>query len=593
MCGIAGIIGTREHKQAVIKDMLTLMHSRGPDARSVKTINEATLGAVRLRITDHQNMDADMPLSSYDGRYMIVFNGEIYNFKALRQQLSDYPFQTNCDTEVLLAAYMVWGEECLHKLRGMFSFCIYDMHTKQAFLAVDPTGQKPLYYSLQPDGLYFASDIEALIRTPDISKEWDMHAIAQAIGIMFIFGGDTHIRQIKKLESGCFLRFSAQTAQFTTQRYYTLPIQHQSELSANELHELKEAIFTAAEQSCKNCFHTEVPYAHLLSGGIDSSSVVAFAKQFDLDLSTYAIGLVNPNNTNDINYNEFEYSRYIADYFGTRHTEISLSPAEYCSYLERWSAICSEPHGAPEAASLYALFQHISDDGFRVAFSGNGPDEIFDGYGHGNILQSTPIHQLSTEYFNRFNGIASIDLQRLLPDINALDSFTHAMDPILDVYREDCDDAAQLACAMNFHGIYPACEFRQIDQTSMAHSIEVRSPLAELDLIEQAFHTPSLYKYYKDCEKWIFKEALCGLLPEKIIHRKKAGFPISQTIYSTSEFNNLISPILEPGSALDKIGIINMNYLRDLRMNGSPAQQNIFYRLYILNTILNRQSTYL
>ncbi len=594
MCGIAGFIGNRDgNTSCVVNGMLNVMRSRGPDFQKVYALEGAYLGAARLRITDHLNTEADMPFYNKQSAHIIVFNGEVYNHLELRQYLDSYNFKTSCDTETVLAAYLKWGQDCLKYIKGMFSFCIYNEKDQVAFIAVDPTGQKPLYYMKVQGGLFFASDIEALIQIPEVEREWDVNAISQMIGIMFIFGRDTHIKQIKKLESGCSITWSYRNNNFNIDRYYTVPVRQYAELSISDQKNLKQSLYEAVEASCYRLFNLEVPYAHLLSGGIDSTTVVAFAKKKGLTLSTYSIGLVDPDNSNDISYNEFKYARYVANVMRTKHTEIALTPEDYCKNLKKWSEVCSEPHGAPEAASLYNLFSVISDKNYRVAFSGNGPDEIFDGYGHGHLLKDTPVDNLVSSYFKKFNGLNNIDLERLMPDLTPEQNFCASMQPIIDLYKNDCSDPAQLACLMNFHGIYPVCEFKQMDQASMAHSVEVRSPLAELDIVEMAFQVPSKYKHFNGCEKWIFKEALKGVVPEKIINRKKAGFPISNTIYKTEAFGKLIEHIFEEESGLNQLGFINMSYLKELWQNGTSTQCSIFYRLYILNEIIERQADYL
>ena len=594
MCGIAGYLGPNtDSNMEHVRDMISCIQSRGPDSQQTKQISEnCILGSARLRITDFENPESDMPFYSGDQRYVITYNGEVYNYRDLKSELEqEFQFRTNSDTEILLAAYQKWGEECLYKINGMFSFCIYDTLSDQAFFAIDPAGQKPLYYMQHEDGIYFSSDMEALVKIPNLPKSWDTKGLAQAIGIMFIFDDRTHIEQIKKMPSGCFGSWSKQAPTLQVSRYFKLDIHSNEELSDHEISHLKEEIYETTKQCCFSTFNLEVPYAHLLSGGIDSSSIIAFAKQAKLDLSTYSIGLKAPENTSDIAYNEFEYSQLVSEHYSTNHKQIELTPAHYCDNLVKWSQVCSEPHGAPEAASLYALFENIHQDGFKVAFGGNGPDEIFDGYGHGNLLKDTNFNDIASTYFQTFNGTGGIDFRSLMPDLNPEAAFSEAIQPFLDLYKGQTD-SAQITCALNFHTIYPVCELKQIDQTSMAHSIEVRSPFVELELVNLAFRTPSYLKHYQGCEKWIFKEALRDTLPNVIIDRKKAGFPISKTVYQTPEFEALIETIFEKGSALEELGILNISELKKV-WEQDAAKRTIFYRLFILEQLLARHKNYM
>lgn len=592
MCGIAGYIGFKTDNQvSKIETMLTLTKTRGPDAHGCEAIDGNTiLGANRLRISDAHNPNADMPLSDASGRYTIVYNGEIYNHSSLRNELSSYNFKTQADTETLLAAYIKWGSDCVHHLDGMFSFCIYDRNLKTAFLAIDQTGQKPLYYLNTDHGLYFCSDLDALIRTSGEPLSWNHDAFLQAIGIMFVFGDQTHINEIKKLEAGCALTLRLQDKEplnISPSRYFKLNINSGAYENENQA---INALRTALLKSCQQTFHSEVPYAHLLSGGIDSSAVVALAKEAGLNLSTYSIGYNSDQDDKD--GTELGYADLVAKRFETKHTEITITPDEYCVYLEKWGGICSEPHGAPESVCLLKLFEDIHQRGFKVAFSGSGPDEIFDGYGHAEKLKNSAPEDIASHYFDLFNGTGNIDLEKLVPNHSPKDAYIKAVQPYIDLYQTSTAETRDLVCALNYHTIYQACEFRQIDLTSMANSIEVRNPLACNDMIKLAFEINPDLRHKNGDEKWIFKQTVQDWLPPEIVKRKKAGFPVAENVFLSQTFEDLLAPYLTEDSPLAQLNLIDMDYLRSVWNEKDIDYRRIFYRLYIIARIIERQSPY-
>jgi asparagine synthase (glutamine-hydrolysing) len=596
MCGIAGVITNNtpveapEHHE--INILLDMMVYRGPDAsHKAQPARHVLLGGNRLRITDHDNYRADLPMRSHDGRLTITYNGEIYNHQMLRRQLSDYDFVTQSDTETILAAYDKWGVDCVHELEGMFAFCIYDRANDLCMLARDPVGQKPLYYYRDPQSLIFCSEIDPLIQNTRRFKSWNRKALQEYIAQRMILGEDTHINEIKKLEAGCLMTVTPDGNQFI-KRYYTAPVVNQTH---NDIAAITEDLARQIEQACSRTFALEVPYGHLLSGGIDSTGVLAHAKAHNLDLRSYAIGFEPFEGENfgiNIAFNEFEHSRFVADFYQTSHTEIRLSAEDYCSYIDQWADIMGEPLDSSEAPCLYKLFETMREQNERIVFSGSGPDELFDGYGLGPQLADSTADTICKDYYDRFAWNFSVDMNRLMPGNTTREYVTSKYERFLQPYRAYTNEPLQLAQLINLHGRMVDYEFRQMDVLSMRHSIEARAPLANRPVLDNAFSFAPALKQYHGEDKWIYKQAFRGQLPDRIIDREKEGFPTPIECWFTSAYEDRVRTILDSKSALSALGIIDQHYLSRIWHQRHPEYRCIDYRLYCLERLLARQAPY-
>ena len=591
MCGIAGILQRSQPigpaQRAEMDLLLRSMRHRGPDASASNApATWALLGANRLRITDSTNAVADMPLCSTDGLATIVFNGEIYNYRRLRAELSDYPFRTASDTEVILAAYQRWGRACLDRLEGMFALAIHDTSRDAVLIACDPTGQKTLYLWEDAEHLVFASEIDALVTDPYREKSLDLNGLAEFVLHRFILGSDTHLRQIKKLESGTWLSWSRARRQ--QGRYYLVPrAPEQSDAGA-----LSERIRAAVVEEASAAYEVEVPHALLSSGGIDSAAVLAGARSANLQPRTYSIGFSASQarrRTSDSVFDEFEYSRRLARELETAHTEIALSEVAYCEAMDRWSDISGEPLGSQEAPCLLRLFEAAGATA-RVVFSGSGPDELFDGFSYGLRLEGCALDQLPERYARTFHWAGSSDFARLIPDRPAVGLLAAKLAGLLAPYGDrplDASDAVQL---LHFHGRLGVYEFRQLDVAGMRHSVEARSPLANRALVQAAFECPSQLRHRAGHEKWIYKQALRGVVPDFIRSRRKMGFPVPNEMWWSQPFVDRARILFEPACQLTTCGLLDPAYLKVLWEDPAPSVRNLFYRLYYAERVLRRQA---
>ncbi|RYG61356.1 MAG: asparagine synthase (glutamine-hydrolyzing) [Alphaproteobacteria bacterium] len=593
MCGIVASFSKHGPPTgAEVAHLLQAQYHRGPDHQTWQTVGpHAALGSVRLSITDAHNPLANMPLTSACGRYVVVFNGEIYNHASLRPQLT-YPFQTHSDTETLLAAFIEWGEAMLPRLHGMFAFVIYDKHTQQAFCAADPTGQKTLYYYQDTDVLLLTSEIEPLISNPHRSKSWNVPALREFIAQRMINGTHTHIAEISKFEPGTSMWVSPQGTQNPT-RYHTYTIG--DETNAN-IPEICQHIASTTEAACTETFNLEVPYGHLLSGGIDSSIVTHYAKAHGLSLSTYSIGFTPfQGDTHGIpsTFNEFDHSRFIANHLGTQHTEITLTPREYRHNIDKWIAICGEPLESAEAPMLVKLFETIAPN-HKVIFSGSGPDEAFDGYGYGQALSSTAPDDIAAAYYDTFHWSFGIDLNQAIPGHASVRQAVIArINAQLAPYRAHTSNPLQLTQLINLHNRLATYEFRQLDTLSMRHGIEVRSPLANTSLYTAAFNFNPALKAHNGIPKYIFKESMRGILPNRVIDRPKEGFPTPIQFWFSNEFEDCLTEVMRPTSLLFTLKLLDEPYMRSVYASAQTDQRYFFYRLYCLHKLLERQQHWL
>lgn len=600
MCGIAGVINfskkIEDAESREIRDLLRLMKHRGPDHSGVVGIGDTVLlGSNRLCITDPTNSKANMPIFSNDGRLALIFNGEIYNHMELRRELSEYDFRTRCDTETVLAAYEKWGSGCLDRFEGMFAFCLYDIPRRLFLMPVDMAGQKPLYYYQDSDSLVFSSEIEPLIRNRTRRKSWDVDGLAESIVRRFTIGGDTHIKEIKKVPSGHALILA--DGQLRVNRYYTIPIGDQER---TDVERIAEELYEAFHASCRNTFNLEVPCGLLLSGGIDSTSVLAEAAVQGVPLHTYSIGfepMEGPNYEKTFGADEFGFSRPVARHFGSQHHEIRISQAEYFRYFRRWADSMGEPMCFNDAPALLRLFEEARLD-CRVVLCGSGPDEMFDGYYHFNgITYGAHVENMAAHdpymtpehYFDVDTRLYGCDLSQLMPGRNARPRIVEKMRYDLEPYWQSVKSPQQLTQLTMLHGRQVAYEYTQLDRTSMLNSVEARIPYAERRMMAAAFNFHPKLKFHNNTEKWIQKQMLKNRVPDFIVERKKAAFPMPTQYFFAEEYENMLKPVMEEGSALLRTGLVDGTYLRQLWNSPDPNDRPVFSRIFMLNRLLENQ----
>ncbi len=561
MCGIAGKISfsTPVTPQSV-EAMCTAIKHRGPDDSGVYISPDQNigLGHRRLSIIDLSPL-GHQPMRYLD-RYEIVFNGEIYNFQEKREALQKegYTFQSQSDTEVIMALYDKYKEKCLDHLRGMFALALYDEQEQVLFCARDRVGKKPFKYYFDGNTFLFASELKAILTQSEYQKEIDYEAIHHYLTLQYVPAPLTGFVGIKKLEPAHYLILDLKTRALKKERYWK--IDYSKKLSLSET-EWKKRILEKLEESVRLRMISDVPLGAFLSGGIDSSAVVALmAKHSDKPIKTFSIGFQEEK------YNELPYARKIADQFKTDHTEFIVEP-DAIDILPLLVRQYEEPFADSSALPTYYVSK-LTREHVTVALNGDGGDENFAGYTRyaafraslflenfswlaktigvpitrliKNILPTTFFDRLyrlttslATDYRERYMGFTSYFTNEQKEELYT-DSFRknirgeNTYDLIGKQFLESgSNDKTEQAVYADFATYLPEDLLTKVDIASMAVSLEGRSPFLDHEFLELTAQIPfSLKLKGFNNKKYILKEALCGIIPDEILFRPKMGFGV-------------------------------------------------------------------
>ncbi|UPW01293.1 asparagine synthase (glutamine-hydrolyzing) [Halorussus gelatinilyticus] len=526
------------------------MEDRGPDAEGVYASGPALLAHRRLSILDLSEAGRQ-PMANDDGTVHVVFNGEIYNYRELRERVDQYSFRSETDTEVLLHLYEEYGTDCLQYLRGMFAFAIWDESDERLFLARDRLGQKPLFYRDGEDGFWFASSIKAILADDEVTARPDLPAIRSYLNYQYVPTPKTGFQGIEQLSPGEYMIVSESGT--TRDRYWDLSYRDQFSKSPSWImSELRDRLYEATRLRMRS----DVPVGVFLSGGIDSSVVAALMDDVaDDPIGTYSIGF------DEEAYDELEFAREVADVYGTDHHEYTVTP----NSMEVLPEIVEQyemPFGDPSALPTYYVSQVASED-ITVALTGDAGDENFAGYDRYTYDRVVSAAN-SIPQFVRTPVATALDA---LPDGVGNQKHIHYAKRALEIAdRDPADRYALFICHATgeqaervWSGPVPDDELAQfreafahsdgptrldrimhvdlqtympdnllvkVDRASMAHSLEVRSPFLDHEVVEFAARIPAKYKWRRGNGKWILKRAFEDVLPEKVITRSKQGFGV-------------------------------------------------------------------
>ncbi len=556
MCGIAGIVDCKKtNLTGVIEKMRDTLSYRGPDGCGlyVEAASGIALGHRRLTILDLSSAGAQ-PMQDTKKQVVIVYNGEVYNYLELRRELvtKGYTFLSGTDTEVVLNAFLEWGTDCLKRFNGMFAFAIWDKRTSELFIARDRLGIKPLYYYLNNTSFVFASEVKAVLKGIGKIPKLNNHLIDLYMSFGYIPGDSTLHNGVKRLMPGHFLLYKE--GNITIQKYWDLSFEKSHDRGLN--YYVDKAKFLLND-SIELRLRSDVPLGIFLSGGLDSSAVVALlASRVQEPLKTYSVAYDFGKE-----YNETKYSRKIAKLFNTDHHEYILTPSEFVNFIPEYVYYMDEPVTEAAAISLYHIARLARKD-VTVVLSGEGSDEIFAGYdfyfynciiekirqlfgGRGtkalsqfvNCLPGLPklkkyCHLSTTPLAERYRGISSYEdkvKRNLYTDDFFLVVHSHKFD--LSSYQRSLfnktSDADPLSRMLYFDTKTWLVDDLLIkaDRMSMAASLELRVPFLDYRLVEFAAKMPSNYKLRGRTTKYILKKMMADLLPNEIINRKKMGFP--------------------------------------------------------------------
>jgi asparagine synthase (glutamine-hydrolysing) len=610
MCGIVGIISKTAIELTTLQQMTATLHHRGPDSNGtfISPDGNVGFGHTRLSIIDLSD-NGSQPMLSHDGRYAMVFNGEIYNFRKLKAELlSEKPaidFISNSDSEVLLQAFIHWGPSVASKLEGMFAVAIYDAQIKKVFLLRDRKGKKPIFYYSDSLHFVFASEIKSLLQHPVIaaSKEIDTQAIHEFLHLGYIPEPKTIYRSIRKFPSGAVGEVLLNLS-FSVKQYWKIETVVDGRYASGNF-DFKEILRDKLTKAVDKRLISDVPLGAFLSGGTDSSLITAMASKLsNKPLKTFSIGF------KESKFDEHRFASQVAKHLGTDHTEFILSEKDSVQWLETYLDHFDEPF-ADTSAIPTMLVARMAKQQVTVALTGDGGDELFLGYG-----THTWANRLTNSYFKvvkpflasafkisntpRLKRIAEllvdVDPGTLRSHIFSQEQYFFSnheiqldllVDPLSYVPFKFVDSPvfyelieAEKQAIFDFKCYLKDDLLVKIDRASMFSALECRCPLLDNSIIEFAVNIPFDLKRKNGIPKWPLKELLADYLPENLINRPKWGFSIPLAQWMKNDLRYLMEYLSDEN--LNKTGLFKIAHVRSLIKRFNNGDEYLYNRLWVL-----------
>ncbi len=624
MCGINGVFSLKfdkQQKMAMVKTMNKLLAHRGPDNEGVWSNDEVTLGHRRLSIIDLSS-ESNQPFVSSDGRYVIVYNGELYNYRELKLEMqraakgstnAAYIFKTASDTEVVLAAFIRFGYKCLDYFNGMFAFAIYDGLEKKLFLARDKMGVKPMYYTYGDEGLMFSSELRPILHSGLKKFKLNKEVLPEYTMYQTVLAPNTLIKGIRFLEAGHYITYTTAGAQMI--QYYDLSRVKTSneKMPYGEICKQVRALLTSSVQ---RRMVSDVPFGAFLSGGIDSSCIVGLMSE----LSPTRVNTFNVS-FDEGEFSESEYAKQIAKKFNTQHHEIRLQPNDFLKQLP--DALNAMDHPSGDGPNTFVVSGATKTQGITMALSGIGGDELFAGYDvfkrmselqNKNWLNFFPviIRRVGAEGIKlkgksvstyklaellakeKINFLSAYPLSRSLFTekqlntlINTEDAYT-SINKVMNLLPKQPD---RLLSAISLAEIYTYLQhilLRDTDQMSMAHALEVREPFLDHQLAEFVIGLKDQYKFPHTPKK-LLVDSMQNLLPDTVVNRKKMGFVLPWKEWLKNELHDFC---LEQINGLEAKGLYKKNAITGIWQDFLSASPLInwsrIWHLVVLNYWLDK-----
>jgi len=600
MCGIVGIFDTRGgreiDRQLLVRMNETQFH-RGPVEGGVHTEPGLGFGHRRLSIIDLSS--GHQPLFNEDQSVVVVFNGEIYNFQELMEELLKlgHTFSTRCDTEVIVHAWEEWGEACVGRLRGMFAFTIWDRHKKTLFVARDRLGIKPLYYALLPNGFFiFGSELKSLMAHASLSREVDPRAVEDYFSYGYVPEPKTIFKSAFKLSPGHSMTLRVGEPELRQKKYWDVPFKPHA---ASSEEDIQQELIVRLREAVKSHLIADVPLGGFLSGGVDSSAVVAMMAGLSNEpVNTCSIAF------NDPAFDESVYANKVAAQFKTRHHVETVDNDDY-GLLDTLAALYDEPYADSSAIPTYRVCE-LARKRVTVALSGDGGDENFAGYRRYRLSVAEqrlrdvvpsglrkPLFGFLGAYYPKADWAprvfrAKTTFESLARDL--VDGYFHGVSIMPDrvrdqlfsqKFRQDLhgyqavevlrshavnaptDDPLSMIQYLDLKTYLPGDILTKVDRASMAHALEVRVPLLDHQFVEWVSGLPSSMKLRGGEGKYIFKKSLEAHLPEDILYRAKKGFSIPLASWFRGPLRQRVRDALL-GPTLAETGIFNAAFLREM-----------------------------
>ena len=628
MCGICGFVNSSKSERCdqslsneLIQSMVDTLVHRGPDGQGIKQIDNVSLGHTRLSIID-LNLHANQPFFNQDRGVYLVFNGEIYNYKELRLELisKGYKFHTASDTEVLLTSYEEWGINCIEKFEGMFAFALYDQKEGKTHLVRDRLGKKPLFYSAYDGCVVFGSEIKSLLTHKGIDRGVDLLSLDDYLSLNYCIADRTLFNSIKQLMPGERIEID-NSCSIKKIKYWD--IDYQTHETGNETYYF-DKFEELLENSISKRLDSDVPLGAFLSGGVDSSVISYYAsKNKNNRLNTFSVGF------DDASYNELPYAKIVSDKINSKHRSIIVSNVEH-STIEKIVWHSEEPTADSSMVPMYFLSK-LAKEHVSVCLSGDGADEILAGYETysayylASVFKKIPpllrntltnktlsLMPVTSKKYNfrekltRFAYASNFDNYKMhyswrciFDDNLKKELLSKKINRKLNnhdsslIYKGIFESNATSLNKMLYSDttIYlPNDMLVKVDRMSMAHSLEVRAPFLDHNLVEFAFQMPDKYKLKNFFnKKYILKEVMRDKLPEIILNRKKAGFnsPISYWLKNSLKepsHDSILSDNFLKSGLFNPEAIIKLLNDHDKGVSDNSYQ---IWSLYILSIWLN------
>ncbi|MFH1295410.1 MAG: asparagine synthase (glutamine-hydrolyzing) [bacterium] len=583
MCGIAGILNAKPEHRDITQKMLDLINHRGPDDQGITEDfdRRICLGSKRLSIID-LSPKGKMPMINQEGTVAVCQNGEIYNYQELRKELTQagYQFQSASDTEVILHGYAKWGEKVFAKLNGMFAIAIFDYQTGSAFLARDRIGIKPLYYLTLSDTLFFASEVKAFkaVSDYDLKQDLDPKKLELVLGFMFLpDSANTLFKRVKRVKPGEYLKWEAATNKLSTHSYWTLP--YATEDRAIGFEEAVDNLDNLLKNSVTKHLVADVPLGILLSGGLDSSLIAAYAQQLSKKrVKTYTASFNHK-------LNESKNAAEVANYLGTEHHEVFIDTKDVVDQIERYLPIYDDMttfDGGVISTSILA--KKLKDQGITVILLGEGADELFGGYSWFGLAKQpfTVLPRLlkSAAYYYAISRNISFKTPNYIAYWNTV--WQKQNQP--DIFRTI--SATELTTQLPNHLLM------KVDKATMSASVEARVPYLDHRIVEYVFNLPHEYKIKGQMvnlknshEKYILRKVAERYLPPAVFTRKKRGFMLPMFDVLTSNLDKVRSYVLAAdGITAEIVGKKSLPALFDFNCPGPLKMQReyLLWRIFLL-----------
>ena len=593
MCGIAGIVTKRENKKEIIEAMSKRIEHRGPDGEGYFFDGDVALAHRRLSIIDLST--GNQPMFNEDDTIVTVFNGEIYNYGELRDELvkAGHKFKSKSDTEVLLHGFEEWYTDLPKHLRGMFAFAIYNKNTKELFLARDNFGIKPLYYTVMNDTFMFASEIKAFLDTPDFKKELNEEILQAYLEFSFVPTNETFFKGVYRLDAGSSLLYK--DGDIKIDKYFKLDFKDKDETLASAVASISEVM----KDSVNKHLLSDVEVGSFLSSGIDSSYIVSLAKPN----KTYTVGY-------DIDkYDEIKYAKDLADKLGINNTSKVIKMDEYMKEFPNIMYYLDEPTSDPAAISLYFVAKLASKD-VKVVLSGEGADEFFGGYNYyreevdmkfynkipyfirhliGKIASIFPegygfnfLVRRGEKLENSYIGVNRNFSEKMARKVLCKDYSLRGIDVTKGTYEEFkgySNIHKMQAIDINYWLMKDI--LLKADRMTMASSLEGRVPFIDKEVFKVASTLPIDYKVTKENTKVALREAAKEVIPTEAYKKKKLGFPVPiREWMKTSEVSDQIREMFNKDFTKKSFKVDVINKLLDDHINGKKDNYRKVWTIY-------------